>query len=554
MKFTFVHRLLIILLLFSFTDAQEKLVEVIDAYTNIYIAPTPNSKLLGVVHQGKKCTVISDINDWYRVKYEGVTGWLRKSSVKIYVQSAPPPEPKPQQAQKVSPTPDTPVFKADIAQATSESTVKTDAVPYDTDDTYDKALPKQVPPTSSYVSRKEQKKTEQKPVIPEKSESRIKNWFTQQNFLQTSPVDQQVEENDRYFHVTYSMAKILLYLSPDAPLLGMAKKGENLVLIGEGDSWCKVAYKDTTGWIERKYGNIIDAPESILTLNIKNIGISLAAVALVFLLIFLIVTIIRKKRRIAPDSEKSLTFKKNVFILAKNQKSVQSSLTDTSTTLEKCFLEAGFKLTVIKDFPSLRNSLTQLIPDLVVADAQFDRSVLPTIERLFSQIPGSDKILFIVYNTIDPSTMQPSRVLPSMVYLGSSFTDRDIFKLVTPHLLAVNSQSIQKSIQSSALEGNIADGNLIEVLQYIEIGSKTGCILIEAEKPLALIYFNNGRIIFAATSNGIMGRDAIYSVLNLKEGTFRFLVDRKPKCSNVNLSTLEVLMEWTKAVDEATGH
>ncbi|NLG16172.1 MAG: DUF4388 domain-containing protein [Fibrobacter sp.] len=551
MKFTFAHRLSIILLLFSLAGAQEKLVEVIDAYTNIYIAPTPNSKLLGVAHQGKKCTVISDINDWYRVKYEGVTGWLRKSSVQIYVQSAPPPEQKTQQAQKVSPTPDTPVFEADIAQATPENTVKTDAVPYGTDDT---ALPKPVQPTTSNVSRREQKKTEQKPVSPQKSESRIKNWFTQQNFFQTSPVDQQVEEDVRYFQVTYSMAKILLYLSPDSPLLGMAKKGENLVLIGEGDSWCKVAYKDTTGWIERKYGNIIDTPESSLTLNLKGIGILLAIAALVFLSIFLIVTIMRKKRVTAPDTDKSLTFKKNVFVIAKSQKSVQSSLTDTTTTLEKCFLEAGFKLTVIKDLPSLRNCLTQLIPDVVMVDTQFDRSVLPTIERLFSQIPGSDKILFIVYNTIDPSAMQPSRVLPSMVYLGSSFTDREIFKLVTPHLLAVNSQNIQKSIQSSALEGNIADGNLIEVLQYIEIGSKTGCILIEAEKPVALIYFNNGRIIFAATSNGIMGRDAIYSVLNLKEGNFRFLVDRKPKSSNVNLSTLEVLMEWTKAVDEATGH
>ena len=91
----------------------------------------------------------------------------------------------------------------------------------------------------------------------------------------------------KYFQVTYSMTKVLLYLSPDAPLLGMAKKGENLPLVGEGESWCKVVYKDTIGWIERKYGNIIDAPGSILSLNLRGIGFLAAAVALFFIVIFI---------------------------------------------------------------------------------------------------------------------------------------------------------------------------------------------------------------------------------------------------------------------------
>ena len=125
---------------------------------------------------------------------------------------------------------------------------------------------------------------------------------------------------------------------------------------------------------------------------------------------------------------------------------------------------------------------------------------------------------------------------------------------MTPLILSENAENVQKSIQSSALEGNIADGNLLEVLQFIEIGRKNGCILIENDRPLALVYFNNGRIIYAATAKGILGRDAVFAVLNMKEGKFRFIIDRKPKTSNVNLSTLEVLMEWTKAVDEANGH
>jgi len=92
------------------------------------------------------------------------------------------------------------------------------------------------------------------------------------------------------------------------------------------------------------------------------------------------------------------------------------------------------------------------------------------------------------------------------------------------------------------------------VLQFIEIGSKTGCLLIETERPFGLIYFLNGRIIYAATAQEIIGKEAVFMILNLKNGNFRFILNRKPKSSNANLSTLEVLMEWTKALDEANGH
>jgi hypothetical protein len=564
MNINIAQRIAWILILFSLTAAQEKQVEVVDPYTNVYIAPTPNSKLLGVVNKGEKCTVLSDINDWYRIKVPGITGgWLRKSAVKLLEPSTPPPPlppPPPPPVEPVSvPTPpvssDSPVAVVESISVPVVSAEEVSDKPVSAIDTsYSQRAQTTTP--KAFSSRKEQKRSEQKPE-PVKKESRIKNWFTQQNFLQSPPVVHQFDDDDpgiKYFQVTYSMTKVLLYLSPDAPLLGMAKKGENLPLVGEGESWCKVVYKDTIGWIERKYGNIIDAPGSILSLNLRGIGFLAAAVALFFIVIFIPILIIRKRKAAARDSDKGLAIKKNVFIIAKTPKTIQYSLTDTTTTLEKCFLEAGFQISSIKDLPSLRNRLSELIPEVVVVDFRFDRTILQTLERIFSQIPGSDKILFIVYNVADITGMQPGRILPAMTFLGVTFSDREIFKVVTPHLLAVNSQNIQKSIQSSALEGNIADGNLIEVLQFIEIGSKTGCILIETEKPFALIYFLNGRIIYAATSNGIMGRDAIYAVLNLKEGKFRFLVDRKPKSSNVNLSTLEVLMEWTKAVDEAHGH
>ncbi len=242
------------------------------------------------------------------------------------------------------------------------------------------------------------------------------------------------------------------------------------------------------------------------------------------------------------------------MIIAKSNKVIDYTLTDTTTTIDRCFSEIGFKIYQVRDNASLQKTIDTIPLDIILIDWKFDRNIIPTLEKIYATRPDAGKLLFIVYNVPDPTAMQAGQVLPMMYFLGLTFSDRDIFKLVTPLIISENAKKTRQSTQSSALEGNIADGNLLEVLQFIEIGSKTGCLLIQTDHPYGLIYFMNGRIVYAATAQEITGRDAIFKMLDQKKGTFRFILNRKPKTSNVNLSTLEVLMEWTKAVDEAHGH
>jgi hypothetical protein len=70
------------------------------------------------------------------------------------------------------------------------------------------------------------------------------------------------------------------------------------------------------------------------------------------------------------------------------------------------------------------------------------------------------------------------------------------------------------------------------------------------EKPFGLIYFEQGRLTYAA-SQAKQGRDAVFEILGLTTGHFHFILDKVSQTKNVNLSTLEILMDWTKTVDEA---
>ncbi len=130
-----------------------------------------------------------------------------------------------------------------------------------------------------------------------------------------------------------------------------------------------------------------------------------------------------------------------------------------------------------------------------------------------------------------------------------------VLLLFLRHKARVRKRAIEKKIgEGSALEGNIAESNLPEVLQFIEIGKKTGCLQIEDAAPLGIIYFTEGRIVHAAAIDNISGREAVNYILGLQKGSFRFLLDKQPKVRDLDLSTLEVLMEWTKSEDEAHRH
>lgn len=547
-----------ILILVLFTFAQEQQIEIADFYAKVYLAPNTSSRFIGLAQQGETYPILETRDSWVRIKFKNAVGWVQLSQVKNQLATQSPAQPS---VAESSPKASDTTKVAEVPQVTASDTFKETAAT-------DKSFKPDQAKTSEQVNNK-QPQQNTAPVAkntnkPEKSsqeksqdnsqpkkDSKLRNWFNHQNIFTNLPANQQVEDLEiKYFQVTFGPARILLYLSPDAPILGMAKKGDVFPLIGEGDTWCKVLYADTVGWVERRNGKLIDAPKSLLASDFITAGVIVVILGFLVAILFIILRVMRKSR----NKMKDISIQKNVVIIAKTNKIIQYTLTDTTTSLERCFSEIGFNITIIKEPQTIKPTLEKIDVDILIVDWKFDRNIISFIERFYNGKPGAEKILFIVYNTSDPTVFHPGQVLPNTAFLGQTFSDRDIFKLVTPQIAAETTKNVQKSVKSSALEGNIADGNLLEVLQFIEIGSKTGCLLIETDRPFGLIYFQNGRIIYAATAQEIIGRDAIFKILYLKEGKFRFILNRKPKSSNVNLSTLEILMEWTKAVDEAHGH
>lgn len=351
----------------------------------------------------------------------------------------------------------------------------------------------------------------------------------------------------KYFEVTESTAKILASVSPESPILGMAHQNECYPLLYAGASWCKIQFGSNPGWIELRCGKIVDTPSVAKSVSRIVIFSAVGAAGLLLVVVLIIVLVNSLKGKAA----RKVAVKKDLLIIAKSDKQIQYSLTDTTTTLSKCFSEIGFHINYAGDFEHAKTMTAHYLPDVIVVDWQMGGNALSAIESFLSNRTSTSNILVIFYNVPDSQALPPHKELPNVHFLGIVFSDRDIFKLVTPLIITeTETKAIRKSVETSALGGEIGHGSLIEVMQFIEIGRKTGCLYIVIDKPFGLIYFEQGRLVYAATQTQ-QGRDAVFEMLNLKKGHFHFVLDKTTQTKNVDLSTLEILMEWTKTVDEA---
>lgn len=353
----------------------------------------------------------------------------------------------------------------------------------------------------------------------------------------------------RYFEITNGSAMVRSALDPEAQVLGIAQKGSSFPLLAESESWCKIRYNESVGWVEQRLGKITQkTPDSSFAAKFPRMVLLVLAVLFVIALISLgIMALVR----LLSKNDKTIFIQKSVLIISDREKHVVNALTNTNTTLKSCFAELGFKIISVEDMIGAQRSLLNNLPDLILVDWQISTTIQKQISDLQRSRTSLGNAVVIYFNVQDGQVPVDALDVSNIFYMGVNITDRDIFKVVTPLIITDNrSNRIRKSVNTSALEGDIGDGNLSEVFQFLEIGKKTGVLSILQTELIGAVYFEEGRIVHAATPTKI-GRDAVFEILSMPHGHFSFLLDKYAKKNSLNASTLELLMEWAKISDEA---
>jgi hypothetical protein len=101
------------------------------------------------------------------------------------------------------------------------------------------------------------------------------------------------------------------------------------------------------------------------------------------------------------------------------------------------------------------------------------------------------------------------------------------------------------------LDGNLEDFPLADVLQLINMGSRTGLLSIATNNLTAQIWFERGQAVHARVGD-LEGEKAVYETFNWREGRFTFDTDAVTQLKTIDLDCQNLIMEAVRRLDEWT--
>ncbi len=191
-------------------------------------------------------------------------------------------------------------------------------------------------------------------------------------------------------------------------------------------------------------------------------------------------------------------------------------------------------------------------PDLIISDVmmpQMDGIELCWMIRENSEIP---LVPFIFLTSFDDPEMEIRGFRAGADEYLSKPIDRKLLLQRVEELLA-RTRNLKKiedtGEKQKGFSGDLHDLSLVEVAQMLNLNKKTGLLTIKG-KVNGKIYFKNGQL-WHAQSDHAQGEEAMYELVALDEGTFQFQSQEVEMERNIQNSTMNVIMEACRIMDEA---
>ncbi len=91
--------------------------------------------------------------------------------------------------------------------------------------------------------------------------------------------------------------------------------------------------------------------------------------------------------------------------------------------------------------------------------------------------------------------------------------------------------------------GNLKQTNLLEAIQFLEIGRREGILHVYCGRRKGYLIFSVGQVIDAFYRNQT-GREAVFAMLDLEEGDFYFEPKRIRQPRLISESIMDIAFEW----------
>jgi CheY-like chemotaxis protein/Flp pilus assembly protein TadD len=222
--------------------------------------------------------------------------------------------------------------------------------------------------------------------------------------------------------------------------------------------------------------------------------------------------------------------------------------------MEVSLRKAGYSVTTAVNGTDALEKVNISPPDLIISDIK-----MPVMDgfEFCKKLKANSKVATIpfIFLTNQKAIEDKIRGLELGVddYLTKPIYIKEIITRVKILLQKYEREGLQRRDQKAHFVGSLAEMGVVDLIQTIEIGRKTGVMFLtstEGHAKQGKIYFRNGKVI-DAESGKLRGEQAIYRLLLWGSGDFE--IDFQVSLvhpDNIALSSQGLLMEGMRRVDE----
>ncbi len=220
--------------------------------------------------------------------------------------------------------------------------------------------------------------------------------------------------------------------------------------------------------------------------------------------------------------------------------------------MEVSLKKAGFTVTSAVNGRDALEKCAISAPDLILSDTKmpemdgFDLCRRLKLDERFKGTP-------FIFLTGQKSVEYKVKGLELGVddYLTKPIYIKEIVTRVNVLLKKKEKERSEKRDLKASFAGNLSDMSVVDLVQTLEMGKKSGALHIKNKKGHeAVVYFKDGRIVDCALGEKLGGETAFYRLLNWQDG--EFAIEFKPieREERIKTSTQGLLMEGMRRIDE----
>ncbi|MBN1652468.1 MAG: response regulator [Deltaproteobacteria bacterium] len=221
--------------------------------------------------------------------------------------------------------------------------------------------------------------------------------------------------------------------------------------------------------------------------------------------------------------------------------------------LEVSLRKAGYSVAACSDAAGALEMMELSQPDLILSDTRLpEMDGFSFVEEIRKHEDWANVPFMFLSSDVSVESKVKGLELGVEDYLTKPIYIKEIITRVNLVLQRKKREGMgMRDVSEKArFSGSLSDMGLVDLLQTVDIGKKSGVLYISSGNQRGAIYFRDGALVDAEIGGKLRGDRAVYRALVWSDGTFE--IDFRPvrRQDVIKTSTQGVLMEGMRRMDE----